>query len=170
MNLKLTRERIVLGGLLLAAGGGLLADQYLFAEAGDPAANEFALPKTATAAPKPAQSPVAPLTAEQSFGVRLRELAGAPPTSPDTLRNLFSRDAVAASTNPHPNAWGKRLLNGVLFGADGKGVAIVDGRMVPIGSRLDGMQLVRVTKVMAVFSDGTNEITLKISQKSGQPN
>lgn len=167
MKLQITRQRMLLGGLLLAAGLGLLCDQYLFA-ASPASENEYAMPAASSssmvAAPKVAKS--APLTPERLLAERLAKFSA----RRGAVRDVFNTGSPAVAGDAS-NAFGanplsKRSLNGVLFGADGKGVAIIDGRMVKIGMRVDGLRLVRVSTQAAVFSDGTREYSLKISQKS----
>lgn len=170
MSIRLSRERLLLAGLLVAAGGGYMADQYLFAGEAASAADEFAVPSAASAA-KPAKA--APAPPEQVLAARLRDLAGPTAQTAAPLRDIFGATPLPKVIQPvEPVApvigehWATRKLNGVMFGADGKGIAIVDGRLLKLGARLDGMRLTRVTQHTATFSDATSEITLQISQKS----
>lgn len=172
MKTKLSKERLLLVGVLLAAGGGLAFEQLT-------SAAETAAPTDEYAVATPAAKPRTPITPERQLAARLIELAGPMPASADAVRDVFSIVSAPAPVEPEvvataepvapvptvSPAWAARVLNGVLFGADGKGVAIVDGRMVPVGARYDGMRLVRVTKQIAVFSDGTTEITLNLKEK-----
>lgn len=174
MKTKLSKERLLLAGLLLAAGGGLAFEQF------SSAAETVPEDDYTVAAPSAgASQPRTPITPERQLAARLLELAGPMPASADAVRDVFSivsapvaaepvviteAEPVAPAATVSP-AWAARVLNGVLFGADGKGVAIVDGRMVPVGARFDGMRLTRVTKQIAVFSDGAAEITLRLKEK-----
>lgn len=177
MPVKATKQQLLLLGLLVASGAGWAADQYLFAaEPAGSTSDEFAVARNVAGAGKP----LVPITPERRLASRLATLAGPMPDSIDTLRDLFSpvgpakapvelqpaEEAPAEAQEPAiPPAWASRSLNGVLFGADGKGVAIVDGRMIPVGARFDGLRLARVTKQIAVFTDGKTEITLHLREK-----
>lgn len=176
--MKVTRTQILLTGLLLAAGAGMYVDQYVLTADAAESADEYsvAAPSAGVKAARP--TPAAP---EAVLATRLRELAGETPALPDEIRNVFFVNRPSAEADAGVNVKAadaavaaspitKRTLNGVLFGVDGKGVAIIDKRMIRLGERVDGMRLVQVTKEMAVFSDGKSEVMLYLSHKNSSPN
>ena len=173
MKIQLSRERMILGGLLLAACAGIAFDQYARAEEAAETTDEYSVQPVAGAAKAAKAQPITP---ERLLADRLVELAG-PAPSPEAMRDVFHAPApvavtpptvqepVAEAAAPAPAALPGRVLNGVLFGADGKGVAIIDTKMIPVGGRVDGLKLIRVTKTTAVFTDGATEVTLKLRER-----
>ncbi len=161
--MKVTRGRTLLVGLMLAAVGGLAYDRLTFA--GVPSEMQ----NTSSASPPTADPPasITPARSEAAdLAARLATLAKAGPSEPGPRRSPFG--AMANAERPSevlPSAlstrWSQRVLSGVVLKANGRPIAIVDGKALSLGAELDGLRLVSVSKDAVVFSNGTTQFTLK---------
>ncbi|HWA49613.1 MAG TPA: hypothetical protein VG742_15175 [Dongiaceae bacterium] len=184
--MKVTPQQKILAAVLVVGAIALSADRLLFLNSSasadtTPAASEYALPAaTPTAAvsagarlsPAP-QLPAAPAPAA-SIAQRLRDAAKAAPT---TGGDAFAfgecwRQAEPAAAAPDNSGTlaaeqfkTTHHLTGVLTG-NGRPVAMIDGRIVPVGQSIDGYRLVDVSHRSATFELGQTQVTLPMSERA----
>jgi hypothetical protein len=127
-------------------------------------AADVALPADDTAAPR-ARAPISPeldqldrdlFVPTPAMAAALDEVS-APPEEPAPA------SAPAAPEAPFEN---RHSLQGVILGP--RPLAVVDGRLLPVGTQIDGHTLVRIERDTATFRDGSTEVVLKLTLPAGQ--
>jgi hypothetical protein len=180
--MKVTSQQKVLGAVLIVGAIALTADRLVFlnrtasAETA-PAASEYAMPAAPTAtAGTAASAPKAPVTGAAALSVaqRLRDAAkNAPQSDGDAFTFPQSwRQAEPAAAAPDNAATlaaeqfkSAHRLTGVLT-ANGRAVAMIDGRIVPVGQSIDGYRLIEISHRSATFELGHSQITLMMAERT----
>jgi hypothetical protein len=166
--MKLTRERKIFGAVLVVALGVFGYDQ-LFGSSPSTADASASANTLLLASISPSNKPArisASAAEEISLASRLTTLAlKTGTTAPNAIRDVFQpaeiwlpKTVVArVSTVSSADKFVRdHKLSTVSINATGGGVAVVDGKLLHIGGRIDGYQLVAINQQNAIFqsSDG----------------
>ena len=161
--IKLTRERTLLAGVMLAAVAGLTYDRLTASAA------ELDADSSQQVAQEPSAPPVPTSVVrsdEANLAARLATLAKAPTGGSAERHNPFAtlhqvRTADEQTTVALSPRWQQRTLSGVVIKPNGRHIAIVDGKAIVLGAEFDGLRLINVTKDTAVFSNGSTQFALR---------
>ncbi|MBC8108137.1 MAG: hypothetical protein H7Z14_16245 [Anaerolineae bacterium] len=166
--MKLTRERKIVGAVLVIALGGLGFDQLSGTTSTADASLEdpsTLLLASASSSNKPARFSASG-GEEISLASRLAKLAESTGTiSPGAIRDVFrpadiwlpkTLGTIATATTADKFATDHKLST-ISVNTSGGGVAIVDGKLLHVGAKIDGYKLVAVNQQTATFEshDGT---------------
>ncbi len=182
--MKLSMARKVYLAILAAAAAALLADRLLVGYDETPEQARASVgpsrPGAPAAAERPTSSPVgaAGPSGPASLADRLKKAAGEAGLDPDSAADAFApselwlaqpEEAQAGKNLPTPGevfATGHRLSSVVLAGEGGW--AIVNGKIVRLGERIDGFDLVELTRSSAVFQAGQERVELKLPAEAAR--
>jgi hypothetical protein len=158
--ITLTRQQLLLAGLMVVAAAALAYDRLTATAAVD---SQFELSDDEPTIP--ARVSLAAGGDEATLAARLRTLVSEKQTEAGTRSSPFE---PVHRTGPDDNShvptssrWSQRVLSGVVLRSDGLHVAIVDGKAIVMGTELDGLQLTAVSRDVAVFSNGSMRISLR---------
>lgn len=160
--MKLTRERKIFGAVLVIALGGLGWDQLRGSSpaSADASAEADSLLMATTGSSNKSALHSATAGDEVSLASRLTSLAQATgTTSPATIRDVFKPANTwlsnALGSNTTVAAADKfalqHKLSTISQNASGGGVAVVDGKMLNVGAKIDGYKLISVNRQAAIF-------------------
>jgi hypothetical protein len=184
--MKVTSQQKILGAVLVVGAIALSADRLFFLNSSasadtTPAASEYAVAAVTPSAAAssgaelslPPQPPAAPAPAA-SIAQRLRDAAKAAPASGADAFAFGEcwRETQAPAAAPDNSAAlaaeqfkTTHHLTGVLTG-NGRPVAMIDGRIVPVGQSIDGYRLIDVSHRSATFELGQTQVTLPMSERA----
>ena len=180
--MKLTRERKIIGAVLVAALGFLAYDQFAGAGASsDAAAADAGSLLLASSSGKPTW-PGGDNTNDISLATRLSALAAKTGVSAtDQIRDAFrpaegwiNKPVAAIASAPTVSSADKFVaahkLIAISTNSAGGAVAVVDGTLLHIGGAIDGYRLMRVDRQHAIFESpdgGRAQLTLITTAPSG---
>ncbi len=191
--MKISRERLILAGVLGLAGVALLADRLVIgsdvtgpaessASVLDAAPTQASLPGAGTA-PTGTDLPADPQAQAVTLSQRLRDLGNqSPSTDMPPLRDAFAPDA-AWTADPHDPAGSadnkakqraaelfqnQHQLDAVMVSVDSR-FAVVGGQMIYIGQTLDDYRLVEVHERSAVFQSAGLRVELGLKSAGQSP-
>ena len=183
--MKLTKQRIVLLGLLGLAGVAFAVDYLILpapAAAPKPAAASSPLPARpigpGAPAARPASAPPAATAAPAStLADRLRRAGEGLDMDPMNLKDAFvppeswlARPQTPAGPAAAPAApvadsadqfVHEHKLTSVLIDSDG-GIAIVNDKVLRVGQEIDGYRLVRLAPGTALFTSGDGSVNVRL--------
>jgi hypothetical protein len=177
--MQLTKQQKLVGAVLVLAVVAFVVDRWVIGNDEDLAVTPSAAPH-APAARRPvtwqpkaiAAAPEASLGNLAGLATRLGSIARRDSLDADTVRDAFRPPAswVGATRTATPDEMAvaarefqNRRLTAVIMKGSGRGVAIVDQRMVGVGQTLDGFVLVTVKERSAVFRRGTQRVELRLA-------
>lgn len=177
--MQLTKQQKVVGAVLVLAVVAFAVDRWVIGNDEDLAVASSAAPRQ-PAARRPvarqtkavAAAPEASLGNLEGLAARLGSIARRDSLNADTIRDAFRPPAswVGASRTASPDEMAvaarefqNRRLTAVIMKSSGRGVAIVDRKMVGVGQSLDGFVLVAVKERSAVFRRGTQRVELRLT-------
>jgi len=181
--MKLTRERKIIGAVLVAALGFLAYDQLAGAGASsDAAAGDAGSLLLASSSGKPTGPGGGDNTNDISLATRLSALAAKTGVSAtDQIRDAFrpaegwiNKPVAAIALVPTVSSADKFVaahkLIAISTNSAGGAVAVVDGTLLHIGGAIDGYRLMRVDRQHAIFESpdgGRAQLTLITTAPSG---
>lgn len=180
--MELTRERKILLGAVALAAGAFLVDQVMFGAGPDDAEAGVAVVRSVprTVRPQPAAAIAASPApqSESSLAQRLEEAAGAQAMSvglPDLVDAFVAPESWAPpEQRPQNNQAAlsgqefaqRHKLDAIMHGSGG-GFALVNGKAVKPGQKLDGFELVELGQRSATFRGPAGVVELQIAANLG---
>jgi hypothetical protein len=177
--MQLTKQQKIVGAVLMLAVAAFVVDRWVIGHDDDPAVASAPTPRAAgqrrpvARQPKPvAAAPEASLGNLAGLAARLGSIARNESLNVDAARDAFRPPAswVGAGRVASPDEmvvaareFQNRRLTAVIMRTSGRGVAIIDQRMVGVGQSLDGFVLVAVKERSAVFRRGTQRVELRLT-------
>lgn len=164
-QLKITRQQKILGAILVSALGLLVWDQIhtpAISAASVPATPDA--PKTDLAvAPGSIGGVVNRALATKSVAERLADLSPTPIKASDMHDGFAPIDATAVTMTAETGErhFNHRMTGVMLTGANR--FAVIDGRAMRVGDRLDGYRLIAIERNFAIFESHNQRITVPLA-------
>lgn len=189
--MKVNKQQKILGCVLVIGAIALCSDRLFFLKSG-PAATESAAASASEYAVAPAAASAAPtkttpITASTpvasvqniTLSQRLRNAAAAQTNRP--LKDAFAFSSAWGNGSDADNAAPASASAGEVFkqshrltgvlSSNGRAVAMVDGKLVPVGQSVDGYRLVSISHRSATFESAHSQVILNLAERavSGNP-